>query len=66
MWLDLRALDGTHEELRDLLVNRAHVALNSGLDFGAAGEKHFRLNLATPRRNIERLLSNINSAIRSR
>lgn len=66
MWLDLRALDGTHEELRDLLINRAHVALNSGLDFGTAGEKHFRLNLATPRRNIERLLSNINSAIRSR
>ena len=66
MWLDLRGLEGSHEQLRDLLIQRARVALNSGTDFGKAGEKHFRLNLATPRRNIEKLLNNIHSAIRSR
>ena len=65
MWLDLRGLEGTHETARPA-VQRARVALNSGTDFGKAGEKHFRLNLATPRRNIEKLLNNIHSAIRSR
>ncbi len=66
MWLDMRGVAGTHDELRDLLVNRARVALNSGTDFGAAGDKHFRLNLATPRRNIEQVLENINLAMRGR
>lgn len=66
MWLDMRGVAGTHDELRDLLVNRARVALNSGTDFGTAGDKHFRLNLATPRRNIEQVLENINLAMRGR
>ena len=66
MWLDMRGVAGTHDELRDLLVNRARVALNSGTDFGTAGDKHFRLNLATPRRNIEQVLENINIAMRGR
>ena len=66
MWLDFRALGMTHQELTDMLVNEAHVALNSGLDFGKEGECHFRLNLASPRSNIEKVMENINKTIRSR
>ena len=49
-----------------MLVNRARVALNSGLFFGEMGRGWFRMNLATPRVNVERTLENIRKAIRSR
>lgn len=66
MWLDFSGLDLSHEEVMNLLVNRARVALNSGLFFGEAGRGWFRMNLATPRANVEKTLENISEAIRSR
>lgn len=66
MWLDFSALKMAQEDLVSMMVNEAHVALNSGLSFGKEGDQHFRLNLATTRRNIERVLENINNTIRSR
>ena len=49
-----------------LLVDRAHIALNNGLFFGEEGRGWFRMNLATPRRNVEKTLENLYEAIRSR
>ncbi len=66
MWLDFRALGIEHDTLKDMLINDAHVALNSGLDYGREGEGHFRLNLASPHANIERVMENIYNMIRSR
>ena len=66
MWLDFSGVGLSHEAVMDLLVNRARVALNSGLFFGEAGRGWFRMNLATPRANVERTLENISKAIRSR
>jgi len=66
MWLDFNALGMTHDELKDLLVNRAGVALNEGLFFGEEGRGWFRMNLATPRVNVEKTLENLSKAIRSR
>lgn len=66
MWLDFSGLGLSHEAVLDLLVNRARVALNSGLFFGEKGRGWFRMNLATPRANVERTLENISKAIRSR
>ena len=66
MWLDFSGLNRSHEELISLLVNDAHVALNSGLDYGEEGALHFRLNLATPRCNVVQVMENINTAIRGR
>jgi len=66
MWLDFSGLGLTHEEVMALLVNDAGVALNSGLFFGEAGRGCFRMNLATPRANVEKTLENISKAIRSR
>lgn len=66
MWLDFTGLGLSHEAVKDLLVNRAHVALNDGLFFGPEGEGWFRMNLATQRRNVEKTLENIHQAIRSR
>ena len=66
MWLDFTAIDMTHEQIIDMLVNEAHVAINSGLDFGAEGDHHFRLNLASPRANIVQVMENIKNTIRGR
>ena len=66
MWLDFNALGLSHDEIKALLANEAHVAMNDGLFFGEEGRGWFRMNLATPRTNVEQTLENITKAIRSR
>ena len=66
MWLDFSALDMSHKEIFDMIVNEAHVAVGDGRGFGEEGEKHFRFNLATTHRNVVKAFENINQAIRSR
>ncbi len=66
IWLDFRGTGLTHQAAKDMLVSRARVALNDGLFFGPEGRGWFRMNLATPRRNVEMTLENIYKAIRSR
>ena len=59
-WLDLSAYGFTHEQLRDKLINGAHVALNDGVDFG--GENYrgcFRINLGCPKAMLEEALTRI-------
>ena len=66
MLLDFNALGLSHEEVMAMLVDRARVAMNSGLFFGERGRGWFRLNLATQRANVVTALENIRNAIRSR
>ena len=66
MWLDFTGLGLPHEDVLSLLVNKARVAMNDGLFFGEEGRGWFRMNLATPRANVEMALENISKAIRSR
>ena len=49
VWIDCRPLGLQHDELVDLFVNRAHLALNDGAMFGPGGEGFMRLNVGTPR-----------------
>ena len=49
-----------------MLIDEANIAFTSGTDFGEEGDRYFRLNLASPRRNMERVMENLNKAIRSR
>ncbi len=56
MWLDFSGTGLSHQEIKDKLINEAKLALNDGLSFGKNGEKHFRLNIATPRKNLETAL----------
>ena len=65
-WIDFSGLGMPHEAVMTLLTDRARVALNSGLFFGEEGRGWFRMNLATPRVNVERTLDCITKAIRSR
>ena len=65
VWLDCRALNLTQQELVDLFVNRAKLALNDGAVFGKEGEGFMRLNVGTPLSNIEKALDNLRKAINS-
>ena len=49
-WLDFGAYNFTHEQLKDKLINEAHVVLNDGTTFGGSQYEHcFRLNLGCPK-----------------
>lgn len=65
MWLDMRTLGLAQAELERLLVEKAGVALSPGTNFGEEGAGYMRLNLATPRKNIERAMAQITKVIRA-
>lgn len=49
-WLDFSAYGLSHEELRDLFVNEARVALNDGITFGGDAYRCcFRINIGCPK-----------------
>ena len=49
VFLDFRKLGLTHEALNELIIDKAHLALNDGAMFGQGGEGFMRLNAASPR-----------------
>ncbi len=63
VWLDCKALGLKHEELVDLFVNKAHLALNDGEIFGIGGEGHMRLNVGSPRAILEKALKQLKEAV---
>lgn len=63
VWLDCRALGLNHEQLVDLFVNKAHLALNDGEMFGQGGEGFMRMNVGSPRSIIEQAMEQLRKAI---
>lgn len=63
IWLDCRELGLSQEELNDLFVNRAHLALNDGAMFGEEGTGYMRLNIGTSRATITDALTSLKKAI---
>lgn len=63
IWLDCRGLALGHDELVDLFVNRAHLALNDGEMFGKGGEGFMRLNAGSPRATVAEALDRLRKAI---
>lgn len=63
VWLDCRELGLSHDELADLFVNKAKVALNDGAMFGKEGSGLMRLNVAAPRDVIKEILLRIKEAV---
>ncbi len=50
LWLDFSDLDMSADELNDVLINRAKVALNNGFSFGGDDYSYFfRMNIGCPR-----------------
>ncbi len=56
LWLDCRALGLDDAALRDFFVRRCKLGLNPGTDYGPGGSGFMRMNIGTPRRNVEAAL----------
>ena len=63
VWLNCRDLHLNHEQLLDLLIDMAHLALNDGEMFGPGGEGFMRLNVASPRMIIRQALEQLAEAV---
>ena len=63
VWLDCRGLGLGHQELVDLFVNKAGLALNDGKMFGPGGEGFMRFNVGTPRSVVKQAIERVKQAI---
>lgn len=63
VWLDCRQLGLKHDELIDLFVNKARLALNDGAMFGQGGDGFMRINVGTPRAVLEQAMHQLNNAL---
>lgn len=62
IWLDCRQLEMSQQELVSFFINEAKLALNDGAMFGPGGKGFMRLNIGTPRSNLERALCQLKEA----
>ncbi len=65
VWLDCRELHLDHDELNDLFVNKARLALNDGEMFGKEGAGFMRMNVAVPRSIIRQALEQLTEAVKN-
>ena len=63
MWLDCRSLGIDADALNRLFIHKAHLGLNRGDMFGAAGAGFMRFNIATQRSVLTQALQNRAKAI---
>jgi len=64
IWLNCRGLHLNHEQLLDLFVDKAHLALNDGEMFGPGGEGFMRLNVAVSRKIVEQAMRQLAEAVK--
>lgn len=65
LWLDCRELGLDHDNLRDLFLKQAKVALNEGHTFGPGGEGFMRMNIGCPRSLVQEGLERIERAVKT-
>ncbi|MBR4854517.1 MAG: PatB family C-S lyase [Alistipes sp.] len=63
VWLDFSCLGMSHKELVDMIVNKAHLAMNDGAMFGIEGEQHMRMNVGTRREVLQQAMQQLRDAI---
>ena len=62
VWLDLRKLELTEQQQRQLIVQDAKLWLDTGTLFGQGGEGFERINIACPRTTIEQAMQRLEHA----
>lgn len=65
MWLDFNGLGLSNEEVKELLIKDAKVAMNDGASFGANGTGFARMNIACPRYMVEDAMERIEKAVKN-
>lgn len=63
IWLDCKGLKLSQEQLNDLFINKAHLALNNGEAFGPGGTGFMRFNIGTSRATVEKALIQLRNSI---
>jgi len=63
MWLNCKNLNLSDEELDNLFINKANIALDSGYWFGIEGSGYMRLNIACPRKILENGMNKLKEAV---
>lgn len=63
VWLDCRELGLAHDDLLDLFVDKARLALNDGEMFGTGGAGFMRLNVGTPRAVLKQAMQRLAAAV---
>ena len=64
IWLDCRGLGLSQEELTDLFIDKAHLALNDGAMFGKEGTGFMRFNIGAPRSFVIEALEKLEKAVK--
>ena len=64
LWLDFSKFDLLHEEIKELLLTKAKIALNDGVSFGNNGNKYFRLNCALSKNALNTALNQLSSNLK--
>lgn len=63
VWIGFKDLKIDDKSLTDLIVNKAKLGLIHGPKFGPGGEGYQRMNIATPRKVLEKALKQLSQAI---
>lgn len=63
VWLNFRDLGMDNAELKNFIIHQAGLGLNDGPVFGSGGEGFQRINVATPRKILEKGLNKLEKAI---
>ncbi len=66
VWLDCRALGLNHQQLVDLFVKKAKLALNDGEMFGQGGQGFMRMNVGSPRSVLKQALEQLKQSLEFR
>lgn len=64
VWLDCTGLGLTHEQVIDLFINKAKLALNDGAIYGKPGQCHLRLNVGCSRKVLEQAMQQLEQAVK--
>ncbi|MGQ1948025.1 MalY/PatB family protein [Geofilum sp. OHC36d9] len=62
LWLDFRAWSMSQSDLKRFMTDKAGLGLNDGSTFGRMGEGFMRMNVASPRRIVEKALIQLRDA----
>ena len=65
VWMDFRELGIAEENLKDFVENRAGLWLDGGKMFGESGSGFQRINVACPRKTLEKALTQLETAVKN-
>lgn len=63
LWVDCSSLGFDAKELNDFMIKKAKVGLNTGISYGEEGKQFMRINIACPRKTLEKGVAQIIEAV---